>query len=204
MIVIAIIAILALIAIPNFLEAQIRSKLSRARADMRSIATAITAYTVDNNRAPIGFAEGDGAPLNLWTKATYDWAYNALTTPIAYMTSVPNDPFVDRQTYLDGSGNPKTHQKFEYQCYEWDLACLRKGAPFPTGYSAPRAKCAYNGYPWYIRTPGPGRQALPGTTLWDIVGPSKDVNHLYDPSNGTMSLGMVYRTPRGEITGTGL
>ena len=39
LIVVAIIAILAAIAVPNFLEAQTRSKVSRALADMRSIKT---------------------------------------------------------------------------------------------------------------------------------------------------------------------
>ena len=50
LIVVAIIAILAAIAVPNFLESQTRAKVSRAMADMRSIATAIVAYTVDYNR----------------------------------------------------------------------------------------------------------------------------------------------------------
>ncbi len=49
LIVVAIIAILAAIAVPNFLEAQVRAKVSRAQADMRSIATAIESYRVDNN-----------------------------------------------------------------------------------------------------------------------------------------------------------
>ena len=38
LIVVAIIAILAAIAVPNFLEAQVRAKISRAKADMRSLA----------------------------------------------------------------------------------------------------------------------------------------------------------------------
>lgn len=49
LIVVAIIAILAAIAVPNFLEAQVRAKVSRARADMRSAATAIEARAVDKN-----------------------------------------------------------------------------------------------------------------------------------------------------------
>ena len=53
LIVVAIIAILAAIAVPNFLEAQVRSKVSRARADMRSLANAIEAYRVDYNRFPL-------------------------------------------------------------------------------------------------------------------------------------------------------
>ncbi len=43
LIVVAIIAILAAIALPNFLEAQMRAKVSRLKADMRSVATAIYA-----------------------------------------------------------------------------------------------------------------------------------------------------------------
>ena len=52
LIVVAIIAILAAIAVPNFLEAQVRAKVSRVKADMRSLATAIEAYVVDNNVYP--------------------------------------------------------------------------------------------------------------------------------------------------------
>src|SRR5512135_2812993 len=52
LIVVAIIAILAAIAVPNFLEAQVRSKVSRVRTDHRSMATAIEAYYVDNNSYP--------------------------------------------------------------------------------------------------------------------------------------------------------
>ena len=37
LIVVAIIAILAAIAVPNFLEAQVRAKVSRCRTDMRSM-----------------------------------------------------------------------------------------------------------------------------------------------------------------------
>ena len=58
LIVVAIIAILAAIAVPNLLEAQVRSKVSRAKADMRSLATGIEAYAVDYNRPPIGDMEG--------------------------------------------------------------------------------------------------------------------------------------------------
>jgi len=52
LIVVAIIAILAAIAVPNFLEAQTRAKVSRLKADMRSAATGLEAYAVDNNDYP--------------------------------------------------------------------------------------------------------------------------------------------------------
>jgi len=52
LIVVAIIAILALIAVPNFLEAQTRSKVSRCKADMRSLATGMESYVLDWNQYP--------------------------------------------------------------------------------------------------------------------------------------------------------
>lgn len=52
LIVVAIIAILAAIAVPNFLEAQTRAKISRVKNDHRSIATALESYAVDNNQYP--------------------------------------------------------------------------------------------------------------------------------------------------------
>ncbi len=52
LIVIAIIGILAAIAIPNLLNAVQRGKQKRSMADMRTLATAIEAYAVDNNFYP--------------------------------------------------------------------------------------------------------------------------------------------------------
>ena len=52
LIVVAIIAILAAIAIPNFIEAQVRSKVTRAKADMRSLTVALEGYRVDYSHYP--------------------------------------------------------------------------------------------------------------------------------------------------------
>ena len=81
LIVVAIISILAAIAVPNMLEAQIRSKVSRAKADMRTLSFALEAYRTDNNHYPE-------------TYVTTRWQrFIMLTTPIAYISSVPRDPF---------------------------------------------------------------------------------------------------------------
>jgi general secretion pathway protein G len=52
LIVIAIIGILAAIAVPNLLNAVQRGKQKRTMADMRTMATAVEAYAVDNNFYP--------------------------------------------------------------------------------------------------------------------------------------------------------
>jgi type II secretion system protein G len=86
LIVVAIIAILAAIAVPNFLEAQVRSKVSRVKADMRSLATAIESYVVDTNRYPIA---------SQWVSVfnRFNARMHGLTTPVAYITSLPADTF---------------------------------------------------------------------------------------------------------------
>ncbi len=111
LIVVAIIAILAAIAVPNFLEAQTRAKVSAAKADMRSLAIAVESYYVDNNAYPegtdnpqkypqrIGDFLGDLAPgYYTFRTRTADGrsvgsAFAGVTTPIAYIQSVPTDPF---------------------------------------------------------------------------------------------------------------
>jgi type II secretory pathway pseudopilin PulG len=50
--VVAIIGIIAAIAIPNLLNAINRGRQKRTMADIRSIATAVEAYSVDNNFYP--------------------------------------------------------------------------------------------------------------------------------------------------------
>src|SRR5450759_4000023 len=52
LIVIAIIGILAAIAIPNLLSAVQRGRQKRSMSDMRTLATAIESYAVDNNIYP--------------------------------------------------------------------------------------------------------------------------------------------------------
>ena len=54
LIVIAIIGILAAIAIPNLLNAVQRGKQKRTMSDLRTMATAVEAYAVDNNFYPAG------------------------------------------------------------------------------------------------------------------------------------------------------
>jgi len=96
LIVVAIIAILAMIAIPNFLEAQTRAKVSRARSDLRSLAVAVEAYHVDDNNWPFmpqvpGNHEWDIIRAHGWPQEYGMWFI--LTTPIPYITTIPRDTF---------------------------------------------------------------------------------------------------------------
>jgi len=90
LIVVAIIGILAAIALPNFLEAQTRSKVARAQADLRTLAIAVESYAVDYNGLPLDADDHATSDFSLWNQARQ---MARLTTPIAYVTSFCYDPF---------------------------------------------------------------------------------------------------------------
>ena len=114
LIVVAIIAILAAIAVPNFLEAQTRAKVSRAQSDMRTLSTALESFRVDNNEYPEGtdnpakYPEQIGAFLGPLAPGYYTFKtrlpnggiagpdFAMLTTPIAYISQVFYDPFAEQ------------------------------------------------------------------------------------------------------------
>lgn len=83
LIVVAIIAILAAIAVPNFLEAQTRAKISRVMSDLRTYDTAASTYRIDHNKFPPTWR----------TTQTRKWMTKYLTTPIAYIHTALPDPF---------------------------------------------------------------------------------------------------------------
>jgi prepilin-type N-terminal cleavage/methylation domain-containing protein len=116
LIVVAIIAILAAIAVPNFLEAQIRSKVSRVKADQRSYATGLEAYYTDWNQYPEALGQtsgGLGGALGSIIPVLEE-ALIPLSTPVAYLTdALLVEPFNARQGWILyrgwnvlGSGSP--------------------------------------------------------------------------------------------------
>ncbi len=113
LIVVAIIGILAAIAIPNFLNAQIRAKISRGMADMKSLGTAIESFRIDRNMLLVDFWDDDTPlgvermeelgipPFNNGPQRTMIQILAPLTTPVSYMSSVPKDPFNDPMAAKD-------------------------------------------------------------------------------------------------------
>ena len=89
LIVVAIIGILAAIAVPNFLNAQVRAKIARVAADMRNIGVAFGAYSTDYNEFPLGIISF------LSPRQSDSWGFlpEGLTTPVSYMSSLPVDEF---------------------------------------------------------------------------------------------------------------
>lgn len=161
LIVVAIIAVLAAIAVPNFLEAQTRSKVSRAKADMRTIATAMESYRTDYNRYPLHRLPTNALILPVVQR------FAVLSTPIAYLSNIPNDPFFVGRADLATWGTPT----YDYWSYNPAFAYGPKRGTY-----------------WLVESRGPDRvkslatATAPNGAVWDYAIP-------YDPTNGTMSAG---------------
>ncbi len=197
LIVVAIIAILAAIAVPNFLEAQVRAKVSRCHADMRSAASAIEAYHVDANDYPRNYENRN------WTLSP------DLTTPMSYLSSVTfADPFA-----LYKENDPMV--RYSYYSYHrvlaWPFApnlprnhwAPEESTDGPLGTGNPGALYKYG--EWRIMSIGPDREYLPPN--WrDYLGQRQIlfqmIDTAYDPTNGTISFGNIMRTqlsPIGQV-----
>jgi prepilin-type N-terminal cleavage/methylation domain-containing protein len=202
LIVVLIIAILAAIAVPNFLEAQVRSKVSRVKADQRSYATAIEAYYVDNNLYPsmgLGNAGANGGVTvpgtatpneGIWKVYTFRvWAtaaevnkFHTLTTPISYIGTYFPDAFA------------KGHKAATFAYYQdtngWIIASY--GPDVDDTGNNPGDLGIYDG--GGIDTVYRSNIAQPSLTLTCGHGTAgAGEAFTYDPTNGTISPGDVYR-----------
>ena len=110
LVVIAIILILIAIALPNFLEARLRAKVTAVKADQRTLQVALEAYRTEFPRYPL-MAYHDPTPF--WplsngpnSEGPNHASFMQLTTPTAYITEIPTDLFVSqREDRHDHYGN---------------------------------------------------------------------------------------------------
>ena len=183
LIVVAIIAILAAIAVPNFLEAQVRSKVSRMYSNLRTTATALESYFTDNNRYPLCTYTPFGTfPLEERWKV---WP-GALTTPVKFVSS--------EETLIDifrVSHNYKTKLANTIMFLPSEFYSPKYNNPW-TSYSAQLNRYGY----WTIRSAGPdtwyqNHWSMKGD--YDLGGWNRAS---YDPTNGTVSAGDIYRSQK--------
>jgi len=148
--------------------------VSRAKADMTSVATAVESYEIDNNDYPgpdiwlISAADGDA----------YWYTPNSLTTPISYIASDTfSDPFRSEDYSRSGSAG-EYYTRYRYINYNEDA----NEVGFITG--------ALRYGKWRLSSGGPDNTA---TYNGNITGGFGDYVEPYDPSNGTVSNGDIVR-----------
>ena len=126
LIVVAIIGILAAIAVPNFLNAQMRAKVARTQADIRATSTAIQMLKFDKGVLLLDFWDDDREwGRERWEKIfnkvghappskTLENVFVPLTTPVAYLSSTPIDPFESKYNANIGFGADERGQTYIY------------------------------------------------------------------------------------------
>ncbi|MCC7392798.1 prepilin-type N-terminal cleavage/methylation domain-containing protein [Candidatus Sumerlaeota bacterium] len=226
LIVVAIIAILAAIAVPNFLEAQTRAKVTRAKADHRTIATALESYFVDNNKYPPQASTPPGSPypnnpLAVWggegiasngspyvNDRPIAWV---LSSPIAYLSSTQA---VFRDPFFAGIGKNGTSIVNDTKYYNYsgdyvggriyDAAQDGSVAQFEATSAALRQVSG-----WHLRSRGPDSDYERRIDGWaDLIryrgtpgtGTTGNggIGAVYDPTNGTKSSGDISRFGKGK------
>ncbi|MFB3896209.1 MAG: type II secretion system protein [bacterium] len=179
-IVTSIIGILAAIAIPNFLAARTRAKVSRVKAEQEMIMVALQSYFADKTTYPINHKPGIPSDIDIIT----------LTTPIAYITQLPKDTFQfpelrdvqNFEPYIRKKGGFPSDLRFGGYGYLNYLQLIKKKGEVPK-------ENPFNGNNWYILISfGPDYKLdydaskIPNTYI------------SYDPTNGTTSVGDIWLT----------
>ncbi len=177
LIVIAIILILISIALPNFLEAQIRAKVARAKGEIKALSTAMQSYFLDFNIYPCE-TEADMYSTK-WNR--FNRGHLWLTSPIKYIGSIPADPFASMahtDTATMGGGRIQTYETGGIE-------------PHPLNHPMGK-KCLNCMLTWAMWSKGPsaeleGGQVVSGDNA-HIGG--RDIRN-YSPTNGTSSRGPI-------------
>jgi Tfp pilus assembly protein PilE len=129
----------------NIQEASVRTKVVRALSDMRSLATAIETYSIDQKHYP-AVTEQNQYPLSARLRA--------LTTPIAYLNHLPSDMFKDQK-------NPVSHPSL-VDTYYYDLKIVEA----PGNSQGVETQ-------WRLISAGPDRVFEYGAVVYDTTNGTK-------------------------------
>ncbi len=182
LIVVAIIGILAAIAVPNFLNAQIKAKIARTQGDMQAYSVAIESYRLDQNRYPT--VSNCGAipdPL----RRSGGLVLAVLTSPISYISVLYKDPFNEDGEAPTPSGNILNPFGLYWYMDRYGRAYGSCGAASAARFFTSDAQ------EWSMKSVGPDKYE----NVNEYAGSSAKafVYVLYDISNGLNSYGDVYR-----------
>ncbi|MFB3785554.1 MAG: prepilin-type N-terminal cleavage/methylation domain-containing protein [bacterium] len=184
LIVVAIIGILAAIAVPNFLNAQVRSKVAKAESEMNSFVTACEMYRIDHGQ----YFPHAGYPNSV---IHAPWQNKYLTTPVAYFSAQPRDPFQDIAVQDANSWN------LTFGMYHLENIFMKDGSYYAGGAMDPNLRVPNN--------PADVARAFANRPhsyeLWS-VGPNNKLDYnvsgsgitgfiYYRASNGVQSLGDI-------------
>ncbi|MFH1741990.1 MAG: prepilin-type N-terminal cleavage/methylation domain-containing protein [bacterium] len=128
LIVVAIIGILAAIAVPNFLNAQVRAKVSRSQANEDALNKAMMMYVMDRSAVP----KHQDSPNQ----------HDRFTTPIAYISAPVQDIFQE-SNYTEGGFNTIKYWCGLHHAEPWGLLSGYLSGPRSAYYYQQKAKFGF-------------------------------------------------------------
>jgi len=185
LVVVAIIGILAAIAVPNFVGAQLRAKYGRVLADGSALRTAMESYRLDNQAYPLDVTPPGVQDETFVWKSQTRAEFASLTTPTPYIATLPLDPFFIKGTSVQCAVGP-----LEGYCYASQEGvagthdvhkALKEFGIFWLGIS--RGTDGDEDFKYFQENPG----ALSGMSKEDILKSQL----IFDPTNGLHSSGDI-------------
>lgn len=210
LVVVGMIILLATIAIPNFLEAQVKAKRAKAVAELSELSKAIEAYFIDHREYPatdhsLAGEGGWGANRDAEGASTFfrrlpTWRVKqdgsdelaTLTTPIAYIGAYPSDVFArSKSSTFSYSTADESSLGGGIVKRGWIAWSVGPGGgdnlDSGDGYSG-EVELVNVGVPGLTRIApefyNPLSRQLPSDELISVT---------YDPTNGSRSPGILYR-----------
>ncbi len=184
LIVVAIIGILAAIAVPNFLNAQLRAKVARVVSDMKAVAMAEEQYRMDRGQYTYDGDCGVGQAEHL--------SYLPLTTPVSYISGIPEDGFAGTNPQFQNRQTIKTGLKPVYE-YTSTISFGPVGTPSCKNTAATFNMLKQYNIEYIMTSVGPnGIQNYPWGTEGAQGLHDKSGGFIYMPSNGLVSSGNIF------------
>lgn len=180
LIVVAVLGLLSVIAVPNFLAAYTRTQIARAEADLKALADTLEMYRLDNTSYPYYYLcrwETRASPpvdeYGTWEQNRFE--LKVLTTPVAYLSAIPLDSF------SPAAGALASTESLERETGQWPYDYTSFKA-----FSRVNFQMSDKGY--VLKSRGPDRFFNGG-------------HEYYAASNGLRTSGDIVRYEGGERTG---
>jgi hypothetical protein len=178
----------------EFTESLTRARVARTQSDLRELAVAIEAYEIDHLVPPNDV--GNGWPWYL---------PNAITTPVAYLSEIPSDPFRLASHWGTPNFYSRRHRYVNY------IAGRDRWCDWGVPFGSCDDGVATGGWILSVRRFHPltgaddWNEELMWLGAWKLSGAGPDGSSsypffdgylLYDPTNGTISTGDIVHTER--------
>ncbi len=194
LVVVGIIGILAAIAAPNYQSAVVRSKVARFHADGRAVEYAVESYNAEFGSYPAPDLYPVNSDCDNWENHPSDpyrgYLTRRLTTPTTYLSKLPVDVFqnqTDEGSCFPERKRPPLFSNDRFNRDVWGTGSLRGN---------------YTSWSWEaLKLINVSFEQGDNPAVWMVFSPGPDLDRdtdmtepvHYDPTNGTVSSGDIYR-----------